>query len=86
MRLSADKFNIYLDVAKIEVEAIVNPSEDDDDPSYSRRFRFTTYDGEVLEVYCISGDKAYLHTQEVAKLPLLKKKPQPLDWLTPKKK
>ena len=86
MRISADKFNISLDVAKIEVEAIVKPSEDDSDPSYFRTFRFTTYDGEVLEVFCSAGDEAYLHTREVAELPSLRKhKPHKLNWLHPTK-
>jgi hypothetical protein len=86
MRISADKLNISLDLAKIEVTAIVKPSESDSDGSYLKTFRFTTSDGEVLEVFCSAGDEAYLQTQEVAELPVLKKKPRPLNWLHPKKR
>ncbi len=85
MHMTADKFSVALDIAKIEVEAISKPSEDDVDETYYRTFRFTTFNGEVLEVLCSAGDETFVQMQEVATLPPLRRKPHPLNWLHPKK-
>ena len=69
MQVSGEKLNITLDVTKIEVKAIVKPGEDDSDTTFFRTFRFTTYDGEVLEVFCTAGYEEYVQIQEVEALP-----------------
>jgi hypothetical protein len=52
IRTERNTVTVYADVARIEVEDIVSPSEDDPDEHYFRTIRFIGYDGEAIEVFC----------------------------------
>ena len=84
IRTNKDTVTVYADVARIEVEDIVPPDEDDPDEHYFRTIRFIGYDGESIEVFCsVYDDKNALRLHRVKELKQVKK-PKEADWLEPK--
>jgi hypothetical protein len=82
---AAHQMRLSLGVAKIEVEAISRPSDGGIDFTYFRTIRFTTVDGEVLDVFCEATAKEDLKLLDVRVLRPVKK-PKPRNWLEPQKK
>src|ERR671923_2994367 len=81
IRTEKDTVTVYADVARIEVEDIVSPSEDDPDEHYFRTIRFVSYSGEAIEVFCDTfDDKNALRLHRVKELKPVKK-PKDRDWL-----
>jgi hypothetical protein len=76
---------LSLGVAKIEMDAISRPREDAIDYLYFRTIRFTTSDGEILEVFCEATDTEDLQPRDVPVLGPVKK-PKPRNWLQPRTK
>ena len=82
-QISTDKdtVTVHAHVARIEVEDIVSPSEDDPDEHYFRTIRFIGYGGESIEVFCSTFDnKNALRLHRVKELKPVKK-PKVRDWL-----
>lgn len=82
-------FDILLDVVKIEVTPNIHDAESDDEfIIHNRTIRFTTTDGQVLDVTCRAEERKSLELQEVDELS--EREPQvdedeSVDWLRPKK-
>jgi hypothetical protein len=83
--ISTDENNVtvHADVVKIEVEAIIGPSEDDIDDTCYRTVRFITSFGDVIEVFCnaLNVKALTLHSVKPAKAV---KKLKKGGWLEPK--
>jgi hypothetical protein len=83
IRTEKDTVTVYADVAKIEVEDIVGPGEDDPDDHYFRTIRFVGSRGESIEVFCsVFDNKNALRLHRVKELKPVKK-PKEVDWLEP---
>jgi hypothetical protein len=82
--INADKENVtvYADVVKIEVEAIIGPSEDDIDETCYRTIRFINADGESIEVFCNAPDERPLTLHSVKPRKAVKRLKE-ADWLEP---
>jgi hypothetical protein len=78
-----DKSTVYADVTKIEVEDVVGPGEDSLDESYSRTIRFTSRNGEAIEVFCTAFEEKALWLNRVRELKPVEK-PEEENWLEPK--
>jgi hypothetical protein len=71
------------DVALIEVEDVVPPTEPSD--YHTRTVRFTTYEGETLEICCDAVGESSLQVREVEDLPPAEKlKVRKRRWLRPR--
>jgi hypothetical protein len=76
-----DTVTVHAHVARIEVEDIVPPDEDDPEEHYFRTIRFVSYSGEAIEVFCDTfDDKNALRLHRVKELKPVKK-PKVRDWL-----
>jgi hypothetical protein len=83
------KSTLSLSVKKIEVtRATWELDEMGVYETYYRTIRFTTVDGEVLDVQCSGAVPEYVKLRSVKKLPAVTTpkpgKPAPADWLQPK--